>query len=322
MQGLKKSLIVLGAMAATSAYALPQWIPNQVNAINFQSYENQYRTDAACAAAGGCQGAGTGPTGWQLVRTDIAANILVDDVFAGVVDVTKINSGQAGQWFSAPTDQFSGYFAQRVAFVDPSVITAVVLQFGNPTVDPFGILAAGNMFQLYTDSTTPLLLSGPGLTTAGSIASAIDGTYWGALGLDGTNDTYAYTVDNFLLSGADSFVSKFESSLNLTQQGASYNLFAIAKGNDPSESLQGGVAVGVGGGDTVTCSAADLASATVSCADFVGNADIKKTTLANSPWFYNVNDPLSTSLIPEPSSLALVGLSLLGLGVARRRKAA
>jgi len=325
MAFFKKSLVAVGAMLAASAYALPQWTPNTVNSISFNSYENQYRTDAACSAAPAfCLGAGTGPAGWQMVDPRITGNLAVGDVFAGVVEVYKT---QPSGWLQSGTDQFTGYFSQVVVGLDATDPTKAVVQLGAisaPAQDPFGVLNPGEMFRLYTDSSTQLQLAG--VTVGQSISSATDGTIWGSLGLP-TAESYAYTIDNLTLAGADvNYTAKTQLALDIISTGASYNLFPIVKANSPSEAPQGGVSVNNLNlfGDKVTCTAAEIANTadtTVKCNDLVGDGDVKRNPLSNSPWFYQVNDPLSISLLPEPGSLALAGLALLGVGALRRRKA-
>jgi len=322
----KKSLVAVGAMLAASAYALPQWTPNTVNTINFNSYENQYRSTAACAASPGTclsTAVAPAPAGWQMVDPTIAGNLAVGDVFSGVVQIYQLlPSG----WNQSATDQFTGYFSQVVTSIDASSLTNAVIQLGAVTSaagDPFGLLAAGEMFKLYT-SNTQIQLSG--VTAAQSVASATDGTYWGSLGLP-TSESYAYTVDDLTVSGNSvNFKAKSELALDIIGTGASYNLFPIAKANSASESPQGGVSANNLNlfGDKVTCTSAEVANTAdgITCNDLVGDGDVKRNPLSDSPWFYNVNDPLALSLLPEPGSLALAGLALLGVGALRRRKAA
>lgn len=315
MSKFKKTLAAAAAVLATgSAFALPSFSFG-TNNINFIAYENHYRSNASCAAVGGCLPTANDPAGWQRVDPALTGPtaVLPGDQFLGVLRVTgTLPSG----WTPGPTDEFTGYFVHQVTNVSIVAGTNVRVDLG-AGVDPFGILQAGEMFRLYTDNTADLIPTLTSGTVANSIAKATDGTFWGALGLTGA-DTYAYTLDNLSVAAADqNYVAKSELALDFVATGPSYNLKPLNKVNSLSESLLGGVTAGGG----LVCGAADLANAAVTCSDLVGDADVKRFGFANSPWYFEVNDPLYLNQIPEPTTLALAGLALLGVGALRRRAA-
>lgn len=316
MNTFKKTLIATAvSFAAGSVQALPVFTDGN-NAIGFFGYENQYRSADACAA-GGCLAfdATNDPTGWQRVDPTIAGNVQFGDVFAGIFRAREIigNTGDV-VWESASNNQFTGYFAQQVSGVDASDINNVQLFLSAPTVDPFGLLTGSQMMKLFTDTTTTFTTAG---TTFSSLARATDGSLWAALS---AKDGYAYTMDDFTIAGSGSeFVAKNYGAYNIETYGPSYNAGELNLINDASESFVGGDSAGSLLDPTnILCSAADISNGVI-CTQFAGQSDVRRNS-TTGPWYYIANDPLWMNRVPEPGSLALLGIGLFGLASLRRRK--
>lgn len=315
----------IAGLGVGSAFAFPVFVPG-TNSIEFQSYENHYRSAAACAQTNAClpTDAANDPTGYQRVNPAATGltSVIAGDIFAGTVKVTGVLPGAFPNNVPSASMEFTGYFAQQVDTVTVTSELNAIIKFKTVGTDPFGVLTGDEMFKLYLDTTPDYNAAAAGTTFAHILAATnggSDASFWGSLGI-GT-EGYAYTLDDLAIAGNDAnFASKSYLGLDLITKGSAYNAGDLKKVNDESESLAGGES----GSGALVCDAADLANPAVSCVDFTGNADIKKNTYYSlgAPFYYNVNDPLFLNKIPEPGSLALMGLALAGFGVVRRRKSA
>ena len=324
---IQAALAVALAAAFSGAQAVPSIAAGE-STIFFNNFENLYRPSASCVGIA-CLAADAGdPAGFRRVNSAVAGNVAPNDIFAGVLNVQNIQSTVSGSdtYNSNPGDRFTGYFAQRVVSVTPLVGTNALVTLGT-AVDPFGILAPGEMFRLYANM--------PGFSSGGTIASSLASAvgpaanFWGSLGLVsvagecgmlcGASDSYAYSVTDLAFPVATSATEAFL-ALDLMATGALYSAGTLGKLNDFNEDIIGGL-----GSPIQLCSAAQIAAPGLSCTDFVGTAEIESNSAfaaGTSPWQIASNDPLDLHRVPEPGTIALVGLALVAGGALRRRQAA
>ncbi len=324
--GVVAIALVSVAGAFSTAQAAPKFGAG-LNSLFFNNFENLYRPSGLCpppvpGAPPIClpfDGAND-PVGYQRVNPGIANNILVGDVFAGIFNVQNIEAGGLTTFFAGPNDQFTGYFAQEVAGiipagVDPSGRDHLILN--SPGVDPFGRLVAGEMFQIYVDDAgaTPFESNG---TTFQDIMVATDGLLWATLGaglLADNTDGYGYTHTDLgvPLNPAD---PEAFFALDLMNLGPAYNAGLLLAVNDVNENEVGGV--GGLGITTQPCGPADFG--VIACTDIVGTSEIEINPNAASPWLIRSNDPFELWKVPEPGTVALLGIGLLGIGFGWRRR--
>ena len=235
----------------------------------------------------------------------------------GIFNVQNIDANGGTNFFAGATDQLTGVFSQKIIGISADPGTGILhLTLGNPTLSTYaGIsspFSSGEMFRLYTQTgggTTPFESNG---TIADDVTKATDGALWATLGLDATN---GLGVDGIPGTPDDTGYAYSHPVLgpNLTGEawgGLTFKInntgYAFDGINDVNETEIGGTT---------------LLNQFVFSSEFELN---QRFTQGVSPWEFASNDPakIHPSVVPEVSSLWMLGMGLSGFGVFRRRKTA
>lgn len=273
---------------------------------------------------------------------DPATIPVVGNYLAGIINVQNIDANGMTHYFSGPTEQLTGVFAQKIIETKLDGFGITHFTLGNPTLTSFckgGLggdcfstgLAAGEMFAFYQQTGGGTTVFESNGTMLDDVTKATDGTKLLTFGLDatdgagpdtifGTFDDTGYTYSHPIL-GANPTGHAF-GALDVKFNGLAPTI-TFTSINDTNECEVGGTPA-----EGILCFASDpvpLLNGLVFTSEFERNSlgiANPNSTPGTSPWEFRSNDPatLHPEIIPEVSSLWLLGMGLSSFGVFRRKK--
>ncbi len=304
---------LLGLSALASQASAEIFVADTENDLFFTNFENLWDSTGAWKA----------PT----------AAPVVGDYLAGIINVQNIDANSSTHFFQGPAAQISGVFAQKIVEIKTDGLGGPIhFTLGNPTITTFSKggdsfstgLASGEMFVFYLQApATTLFTSGGPMAT--DVSKATDGTKLLTFGLDatdgagldgifGTADDTGYMYSHPILgSGIPNGLAFGGMTVKTNATG-----FDFAGINDVNESEIGGTTLlnQLVFKSTFEVNQQGIAFKTAS------GLDCSLSSSHCSPWEFTSQDPAKVlpHVIPEVSSLWLLGMGLSGIGVIRRKK--
>jgi hypothetical protein len=262
------------------------------------------------------------------------------DILFGLINVQNVDAEGSTHWFSSATDQITGVIAQRVEVYndtpnDPydaaqTNFPHLILGPVNPaagftlngpdgtSVDLSTLVSGNEIISLWRDTGMGTTVFESNGTFAQDTDIATDGSLWMTLGYDFGADGDAGTIDDtgYLYSHPNidpldplvNFSGEFWGGLDLIVNNTGLDFDTI---NDPNELEMGGPFLPGNPffGDAPLFNAMHLS----------GELEINPNWVDGfSPWVVRSNDPAHLAPVPEPATISILGLGLLGMGLYRK----
>jgi hypothetical protein len=235
------------------------------------------------------------------------------DIFVGIISVQNITNQGNTIWSSNPgIDELSGIFAEQITDIDTaSQPGSVIIDLGYASSSSFTTLggatfdtglAANEMMRIYTDTGATAFTANQG--EVGDVANAVDGALWLSLGdnQDGTANEYAWSLITPFGTALDAFSGESYMGQSVLGGSAAASITGAPLLNDPGEDRYN----------------TDVQFYTNS--ELEGNDGYTGFPNGYSAWPFQSNDPAFINAVPEPGTIFLLGLGLIGISAFARKR--